>query len=299
MSLLDDIRDDLVQEATSLSNTLRKAKLLARALSVHEFSGWVDSELNGYTDLEKLPPYRRFRPTNLGTFSGPFGSGVKNLQIPTYGLPETVKEFAEELVIPDSVGTLEGQGSNDHKRNWPPEMIIVARESIELKNGGVLVEAHQPIPGHVQLGIIDQVKNRLLDFVLGLEDHDISPDDLKSRSAKAEIVRNVFNIVINGDSNVLATGEQVNQVVSQVKRGDVESLIKHLEGLGIGLEDDDLEELRTALNAEPTDPFRGLGTQLQGWVGRMVEKAASGALRGGVSEASTKIMEALNTFTGL
>ena len=65
MSLLDDIRTDLVNESAHLSNTLRKAKILANAIGLPEFREWVDSELSGYVDRGKVPSYRRFRPTNL------------------------------------------------------------------------------------------------------------------------------------------------------------------------------------------------------------------------------------------
>ena len=72
MSLLDEIRSDLVNESTDLSNTLRKAKILASAIGLPEFREWVASELSGYTNRDKVPSYRQFRPTNLGTFAGPF-----------------------------------------------------------------------------------------------------------------------------------------------------------------------------------------------------------------------------------
>ena len=83
MSLLDEIRTDLVNESAGLSNTLRKAKILASAIGLPEFREWVEFELNGYPDRDKVPSYRRFRPTNLGTFAGPFQSGVNNVVLPT------------------------------------------------------------------------------------------------------------------------------------------------------------------------------------------------------------------------
>ena len=45
MTLLDEIRSDLVNESANLSNTLRKAKILARAIGLPEFMEWVDFEL--------------------------------------------------------------------------------------------------------------------------------------------------------------------------------------------------------------------------------------------------------------
>ena len=53
MALIDNIRSDLIDESASVSNTLRKAKILANDLGLPEFREWVDSELNGYPDIEK------------------------------------------------------------------------------------------------------------------------------------------------------------------------------------------------------------------------------------------------------
>ena len=78
MNLLDDIRSDLVNESAGLSNTLRKAKILASALDLPELREWVEFELNGYKDSRSLPEYRKFRLSSLGTFVGPFGSMIKN-----------------------------------------------------------------------------------------------------------------------------------------------------------------------------------------------------------------------------
>lgn len=66
MSLLNEIRSDLVNESASLSNTLRKAKILASEIGLPEFREWVEFELNGYTDWESVPEYRRVRPTKNG-----------------------------------------------------------------------------------------------------------------------------------------------------------------------------------------------------------------------------------------
>ena len=71
MNLLDDIRADLVNESASLSNTLRKAKILASQINLPEFKEWLDFELSGYSveGYKDVPPYRSFRPVNLGMFS--------------------------------------------------------------------------------------------------------------------------------------------------------------------------------------------------------------------------------------
>ena len=170
MSLLDEIRTDLIDESSSLPNTLRKAKILASEIGLAEFREWVDFELSGYPDKGKVPSYRIFHPTNYGTFSCPYGSTVRNVVLPTDTLRDPVKEFAENLTLFDGVGALEGmlaEKSGPYLKKWPQEFVMEAQEDISMSSGKVLIDAHQPLPDYLISGILDNIKNKLLDFILG------------------------------------------------------------------------------------------------------------------------------------
>lgn len=294
MSLLDEIRSDLVNESATLSNTLRKAKILASSIRLPEFREWVDSELDGYNDRDKVPSYRRFRPTNLGTYSGPFGSGVKNVVLATYNLPDPVRDLAENLIFSDGVGALEAQASDDGQIKWSQEMILLAREVTQMSGGMVLVDAHQPIPAHVLTGILDLVKNKLLDFVLGLEENNVTPEDLANRTVEPEVARNVFHITIQGDHNTVASGEQVNQQVSSVQKGDVDSLLNRLRELKV--DDEDLRELADIVSVEPKAPGGNYGPRMSAWLGGMITKASAGLWQIGIEAASKELTDALQSY---
>ena len=298
MSLLDEIRSDLVNESAGLSNILRKSKILASAIGLPAFREWVDSELTGYPerDRDKVPSYRRFRATNLGTFAGPFQSGVKNVVLPTYDLPNEIKEFAENLFFFDGVGALEAQASADGQWKWPQEMVMLARNTVQMSGGMVLVDAHQPIPSYVISGILDQVKNRLLDFVIGLQESKVTSEDLDNRTVEPEVVRNLFHINIYGDRNIVASGEHVNQQSNAVQQGDVDSLLSFLREHNIG--EDDLSELRDAVSSEPNASDGGYGPRVREWLGGMISKAASRTWKVGLETASTVLTDALNGYYG-
>ena len=296
MNLLDEIRSDLVNESADLSNTLRKAKILASAIGLPEFREWVDFELSGYKDEDKVPIYRRFRPNNLGTFSGPFQSGVKNVVLPTYNLPIEVQKFAENLIFFDGVGALEAQKSGSHQRKWPQEMVLLAQNTLRMTGGMVLVDAHQPIPAYVISGILDQVKNKLLDFVLGLQESNITAEDLDNRTVKPDVVRNLFNINIYGDHNTVASGQYVEQSVNAIHENDIESLLNFLRSLSI--ENDDLNELADAISSEPKASEGSYGPRVRAWLGGMISKAASKAWDVGLDTASKELTDALNRYYG-
>ena len=296
MSLLDEIRSDLVNESAGLSNTLRKAKILAGAIGLPEFREWVDFELSGYPDREKVPSYRRLRPINLGTFSGPLQSGVENIVLPTHNLPAEVKEFAENLIFFQGVGELEAQASESTQQRWSQEMVMTARDAIKMTGGMVLVDAHQPIPAHVISGILDQVKNKLLDFLLGLQESNITSEDLDNRTVSPEVVRNLFNFNIYGDRNIVASGEHVKQRVNTVQEGNIDSLLGFLRELNI--DNNDLSELKDAVSSEPNAPDGRYGPRVRAWLGGMISKAASSTWNVGIEVASKMLTDALNGYYG-
>ena len=301
MDLLNEISSDLLNESAGLSNTLRKAKVLATQISLPEFREWVDSELEGYSGNDTVPEYRSFRPSNFGTFSGPFGSIVRNMAIPTYNLPDSVKEFAENLRIYDGIGALEGMLSQDTETfqiNWTPELVILSREVTRLEGDMILVQAHQPIPLYFISGIMDKVKNKLLDFILAMQDSDITSEDLENRTVESSLARNIFNTVnVYGHNAVVASGGYVNQEVSLVREGDVESLLGHLSELGV--DGDTLGELEVAVSAETSARNGEFGPKVKAWLGGAVAKATSGAWQVGVTTVTKEVIEALNKYYGI
>jgi hypothetical protein len=61
-NILQQIQADVLNQNVSLSNTLRKAKVLASQLRSQELSNWVSSELDGYKSEKDLPDYSRVDP---------------------------------------------------------------------------------------------------------------------------------------------------------------------------------------------------------------------------------------------
>ena len=299
MNLLDEIRADLVNESASLSNTLRKAKILASQIDLPEFKEWLEYELSGYSDDAKVPEYRSFRPTNLGMFSGPFGSGIRNMVLPTYNLPIGVKKFAETLTLYDGVGALEGmllQSSGALQVRWPQEAVIGARDSLKMTGNMVLVDAHQSLPRYVITGILDNVKSKLLDFILGMRESNITMEDLDNRNVEPKVVRNLFNNYIYGGQTNIASGETVHQEVNVIIKGDVDSLIG---GLGeLGIDDNDLIDLKDAVMAEPEMRNGEFGPRVRGWLAGIIKKGSADLWKSGTDTGLRMLMEALKNYYG-
>ena len=220
--------------------------------------------------------------------------------LPTFGLPEAVKDYAENFVVHQSVGELEGMlndGSEGFQKRWPHEFVMLSQEATRLANGMILTDAYQPIPRSRIVGVLDNVKNKLLDFVLGLQELDVPIDGQGEGSIPTGAVRNLVNINIYGDHNVVAGGENVHQEVSTIQRGDLPSLIEHFRQCG--MDDEDLEELESAVSSEPAAATGAFGPKVNSWIGRMIMKATSGIWNVGVAIAPTTLREGLNHFYGV
>ena len=297
--IIENIKQELTSQTSSVTNILRKAKILAQLLKLNDFKIWIQNELSGYQDKNDLPNYRVFRATNLGTFSGPFQSGVKNMVIPTYNLPESVRDFAEFLKFFDGIGALEGMvdsNSNSLQRKWSQEAIILARDSIQISGGMVLVDAHSPIPKHAISGIIDNVKNKLLDFVIDLEDAMEAKDSSNSEDLSQTEKEQIFHVNIYGGENIVTTGNHNTTNISKVQNGNMDSLKEYLSKNGVP--DNEIAELAKIIVKSPSMEKENLPKNFNNWFGRICSKAASGLLKVGVNTLPQLIMEGLSQYYG-
>lgn len=56
-----ELQQEAISKESDILNLLRKAYLVARKLKLNEFENWINNELNGYENMDKLPDYRKIR----------------------------------------------------------------------------------------------------------------------------------------------------------------------------------------------------------------------------------------------
>lgn len=84
MSILYDIQSAVLQDDADLGPILLKLRLLAAHLGSRPLAEWVKHESEGYPADAELPDYRIIPVSYTASFSGPFGSGIKNAPISPY-----------------------------------------------------------------------------------------------------------------------------------------------------------------------------------------------------------------------
>lgn len=210
MSLLREIQDAAIDSKADLASLLRKCKVLAARLGSEEFKSWVDSELSGYKNVEDLPEYRILHVTSKGHFSGAFGSGMNNADIPMFCLPEKFREIMSRSNMMEPVASIEALVSKSDggtvQEPWNPD--FVAMVSQKIYQGMNCMQAWKVIPITALIAALDEIRNRILNFVLEIEaqDPDAGEAALNSSPVPPEKVNQIFNTYISGSVQNVATG---------------------------------------------------------------------------------------------
>lgn len=301
MSLLKDIQNAAIDANADVIVLLRKCKVLAARLGNSEFKEWIEHELNGYPSKEDLPKYRILKVQSSGHFSGPFGSGYRGVLIPPRCLPKEWRDLATTAYLTDSISNYNAllqhapDGDGKIMSHWPADLL----PSVKVFEDTVCYAAWREIPRNAIISIIDTVKNKILDFVLKIEeiDPEAGNDSSNSKTISQDEIKQVFNISIMGDVGNLATGSSDFSQSQHIEilKGDLDSLKKYLSAKGIGSED--ISDLEGALKADPTpNSPNKLGPKVSSWIGKMVAKAASGAWEIGVGVATNLLTKAIFTY---
>ncbi|RST54057.1 hypothetical protein [Variovorax sp. DXTD-1] len=283
MSLLKRIQDSTLDKDCDVATLLRQCKVFGAQVASAELVDWVGCELNGYDDSDELPDYRRIRTTSKGHFSGPFGSGLRNADIPIHCLPEKFREKFRYATISQGVSSIQAtiasaEGSSTLTLPWPSEAIALFGE--DMYENMHCVQAWKLLSVGAMKGILDAVKTRVLDFTLELQrlhPELMSAENPDPKLASPQELKQTFNTTIYGSVGAIANASHhVSQHVV-IGQGDKAALDKELVSHGVPVSDiAKLHEAITQDSAEGAAPNSGLGPKVKQWLGAAVLKVASG-----------------------
>ncbi len=233
MTLLREIQDEAMNSSGNLSNLLRKCKVLAARLGNEEFRRWVDLELSGYGSVEELPVYRIVRSQCKGHFVGAFESGMDYAEIPLINIPEEHHKFLSNSYLKEPIAEIENlaSGTNNPQEPLPPEFLMLFGDKIF--NNMSCIQAWKMIPRNQLVAALDEVKNRILNFVLEIESLDPAAGDgeINSKPVPDEKVHQVFHTNIFGAVQNMATGSHQFEQTAVVNETNSEVFQEILEAL--------------------------------------------------------------------
>ncbi|MBA5248974.1 MAG: hypothetical protein FE834_05495 [Gammaproteobacteria bacterium] len=219
MSLLRNIQESAIDANEPISVLLRQCKILAARLGSPEFKNWVEYELNGYAENDDIPKYRIMTVMCKGHFVGPFGSSLNNVEIPSRSIPEDFREglFTSYLILPISAieSLIDSSNNGTIAECWSTDITAVVGAEIYQEMN--CLQAWKVIPVNTLVGILDMIRNKVLDFVLEIESENPQAGDasLNSQPVAKEKVQQIFNTYISGNVQNIAIGNKDFKQISE------------------------------------------------------------------------------------
>lgn len=305
MSLLREIQSECAAKDASVTRLLRQCLILAARLDNQSLREWAERELNGYPDEASLPNYRVFGVRSRGYFLDRIiGNGT--LDIPVSVLPEDLrKQFAEARLdqpisqYEDLVRRSEGDKEGMLRMPWPIGLAVKYGSTISPMQ---CVEAWRELPVAALVGMIETVKTRILTLSLDLERADPRAGEVPSTSLSVTSERVAQIVVTNiygGQVGNLAAGSpgaaQTTQV--QVVKGDMDSLLRQLRGLGF--DETSLQQLPEVIDADAKQGEQGLGTRTNEWLSKAVARVGGFARDVSKEMLTSLAAKAILAFLGI
>lgn len=305
MSLLADIQDALMQEAP-LGGVLLKLRFLASRLGSDLLEEWVRHETDGYPPEVDLPEYRQLPVAYLGTFSGPFGSGIKNAPIPSLAVAKHAGEDWLHMDYRGGIASIEGLLASTEG----PTLHYSAPNLIYFLQGKIYPElACNSIDALVSkaavAGITNTVRTRVLELTLQLEkavpearEVSVGNAPRNGGAQQADAVTHIAQQTVYGNVTNIASsgaGATINVTIGQ---GDRPAVARALTDAGIAA--DDAAEFAEILASErPESPEEPFGPTARRWIVSNIGKAAGGAWKAGMAVATQVLTEAAMKYYGL
>lgn len=304
MSLLREIQDAAVSSDTKATDLLRKCKILAVRLSSRDFEQWINSELSGYESKEQTPDYRILKHVEIkGHFYGPFGSGLRNAIIPPSCLDKDIAKMMTTEYLMSGIGVYEAlltNGTDGVFHGIIPTDIIVHYFGENIYEDMNCMEAWKDIPRGAIVGLIDEVRNRILSFSLEIEkmNPDAGEAPVNSEPIPQQSVNQVFHTHIFGDVGSLVTDNKNSySMVNLNLKGNLQGLKKELAELGIS--ESDILSLEKAIYEDEKIENGQVGKKTTSWLSKMLSKAAKGVFKITVATATEVLPKLISGYFGL
>jgi hypothetical protein len=291
-----------------LTAALFKAKFLAKKIGSLEFQHWVESELNGYQimpgDDNHIPKYRKHYAIPKVVYK--VGLTVNEAVVPLEGLDEQVAEWCRQIVLHESVASLEMKSKNSHSEGTisyhiPPEGCYLIQQHIRKSNRYVEVISGQKI---ASVGVVFQtltaIRSKFLDFMMEVDSQFGNVTDPNDLATKKDQITTIMNTTIHntGDGALINTGNDVkikNKI--RVTKQNFEQLARVLSENNVHQED--IRELQQVIDTDNPDESNKLfGTKVNAWILKMVGKSLSGTWMIGAGAAGDLLADIISNYYG-
>ena len=200
---------EMANEEVSLQVSLKRALIIASDIGNESFKKWIQKELSGYSENDKLPPYRIFKGVYKASY---FMMGMQRKDEPM-SVSTLFGEGHEDLAIYncyDNIAFLEDACKDERLRKVDR---ICFRKYLRKSVDSFFLEISQNQFSNAIAKVTEELLTVLLkiDSELGnLDSLDVCLENEEKRTVVNEIINNYFGSVIKmGDNNEINKSEIV------------------------------------------------------------------------------------------
>ena len=269
----------------NLGDLVRKALLVATKLSRDDFATWLQQELHGYkgdvpeyrivrAEIQVRNPYHGYQPFIIGDTN--------------------IEDKLANVSIDQPITEIQALLESDSDTYFSPFTGEVVAFLMKLQNSIAPLPPTRSISRSAFLGILEVVRTAILEWALRLEREGILGDGLSFSAAERSKAASLPQVNINNFQGIL--GDVSSSTVSlsfamSVRAADFNSLADQLRQASVS--EEDIQDLKTAIAADPQPVDKALGSRVSAWVGRMISKAAEGTWQIGLNGAGNFLATAL------
>ncbi|MCA3628289.1 MAG: hypothetical protein IOC49_13770 [Methylobacterium sp.] len=308
MSLLREIQASLFEENREIGPILLKLRFLASRLGSIKLEEWVKMESEGYGSDSDVPAYRKVPISYSATFSGPFGSGIRNAPIPSILIQKYAGKNWNPYVVKQSISGIDDLIKTSRDKEG---LLSIDASNLILLLQGKIYEGYacNMVKGIVSSASLSEIQNavrsRIMELTIEIEksipnSHEITIDFPAKIMPKAEseIMSKITNQIIYGNVTNVSNSGQNSTFNININAGDIESTISYISENGIS--DEDAKQFVEILQSEdPESKSEPFGNKAKKWITDNIFKAVNGTWKSGISVATEILKEAALRYYGL
>lgn len=224
--LILELQVDALDTNVRVSDLLRKALVVSKKLGINEIERWIQNELNGYSTHEEIPAYRKIRG-EVKVWNPYHGWQPLNFGNAQHG------EVLSSRTIGQPVSELDSLKENGQEGNLRVPFSQQITNTL-MKSMSVPLQPSLHVPYTEIIGIIDTVRNNLLQWALELEQKGIIGEGVtfskEERKAASQVTYQITNNIGSmSHSQLQQHSNGASQAISQTL--DVAALVKLVAAL--------------------------------------------------------------------
>ncbi len=187
--LILELQADSLDRNIRVSDLLRKALVISKKLGIDEIERWIQNELNGYSTHEEIPGYRKIRG-EVKVWNPYHGWQPLNFGDPEYGEALSSRTIGQPVSELDELR----EGGRKSSLHVPFSQKIT---NVLMENMGVPLQPSLHVPYTEIVGILDAVRNNLLQWALELEQKGVIGEGMifskEEKSAATQVTYQITN----------------------------------------------------------------------------------------------------------